>query len=226
MQAFIEHLPYLGVVIVLLLSGFGVPLPEDIPLLVGGWVCGLGHASLWIMIPVSFMSLLGADLIVFTLGRRYGHHISKLPLIRRYLTPKRMRRARAAFRGHRGKTIFTGRFMPGLRTPIFFTAGTFGVTYTEFIIFDGLAACLSAPLLVLVGYFVGQFVGLELVLALAGDVKSLLLVLPVLIVGVGVIWWIRRRRKLAGRAHRRNVLARKLAHGKVATDATDASPAA
>ena len=44
-EQLIVNLPYLGVVLVLLAGGFGMPIPEDLPLLAGGYLCGRGHAS-------------------------------------------------------------------------------------------------------------------------------------------------------------------------------------
>ena len=88
-EQIIVHLPYLGVVFVLMLGGFGAPIPEDLPLLLGGYLCGSGQADVTIMLPVTLVAVLGADLMVYFLGRRYGHHVPKLPLLRRYLTEER-----------------------------------------------------------------------------------------------------------------------------------------
>ena len=40
------------------------------------------------------------------------------------------------------------RFMPGLRAPIYFTAGTVGVKFHTFLFYDGLAALVSVPAIV------------------------------------------------------------------------------
>ncbi len=147
-------MPYVVVFGVLILSGFGLPLPEDIPLILGGYLVGRGLADGWIMFPGAFLCIIGADLIVFTLGRRYGHHIPRLPLLRRYLTPDRVRWAEHKLLLHGGKFIFIARFVPGLRTAAFFAAGVFRVSYWRFIAYDGAAALISVPLILgLAWYF-------------------------------------------------------------------------
>lgn len=146
-------MPYLVVFGVLILSGFGLPLPEDIPLIVGGYLAGQGYADPWIMFPGAFLSIIGADLIVFSLGRRYGHHIPRLPLLRRYLTPQRVRWAEHKLAMHGGKFIFVARFVPGLRTAAFFAAGVFRVSYPRFIGYDGAAALISVPLILGLAYY-------------------------------------------------------------------------
>ena len=46
--------------------------------------------------------------------------------------------------------------MPGVRAVTYFVAGSAGMPYARFICFDGLAALLSAPLFVLLGYRFGK----------------------------------------------------------------------
>lgn len=153
MEAFLAHWSYLGVFLILTVSGFGVPIPEDVPLIWGGYMCGTGQANIFIMLPVGFFSLLGADFIVYLLGRKYGEPIRKLPLFKRFLCDRKLAKAQEAFDKHGGKIIFIARFMPGLRTPIYFTAGKFKIPAWKMICMDGLAALLSAPALMLAGYY-------------------------------------------------------------------------
>ena len=49
--------------------------------------------------------------------------------------------------------LFVGRFLPGLRAPIFFTAGSTRVKYWKFFFFDGLAALISVPFFVWLGHW-------------------------------------------------------------------------
>jgi len=149
----LSNLPYLGVVSLLLLSGCGLPLPEDIPLLAAGYLCGIGQANIWVMVPLTLVTVVGADLILFWLGRRYGHHVPRLPLIRRYLREARLKRAEAVFRKHGGKTLFIARFLPGLRATVYFTAGGFKIPYWKILAFDGSAALISVPAIVLFTYY-------------------------------------------------------------------------
>lgn len=151
-----QQAPYIVIVGVLIISGFGLPLPEDIPLLVAGYLCATGYARIEIMLPATFLAIVGADAMVYWLGRRYGHHVPKLPLLRRYLTPERVAKTEAKLHKHGGKFIFTARFLPGIRTAAFFSAGVFKVPYWKFFLYDGAAALISVPTIVLLAYYFGE----------------------------------------------------------------------
>lgn len=146
------HAPYVVICGILLISGFGLPIPEDLPLLVGGYLCGRGYANPWIMFPAAFIAILGSDAIVFFIGRLYGHHVPRIPLLRRFLTEKRLARTERLLHDHGGKFLFFARFLPGLRTPAIFTAGTFKLPYWKLLLYDGSAAILSVPVFLTLGY--------------------------------------------------------------------------
>ncbi len=109
------YMPYVVVLGLILLSGLGLPIPEDIPLILAGYLCypGHGYADPWVLFPLTFLAVVGADVMVFVLGRRYGHHVPKLPLMRRFLTEKRLARTERLLHTHGGKFLFVARFMPG-----------------------------------------------------------------------------------------------------------------
>ena len=57
------------------------------------------------------------------------------------------------FDRYHSMVLFVGRFLPGLRAPIFFTAGSTRVRYWKFFFFDGLAALISVPFFVWLGHW-------------------------------------------------------------------------
>ena len=193
MESLIEQLPYLGVVLILVVAGFGVPIPEDVPLVIGGVMCGLGHADIRLMLPLTFVAVLGADLTMFTLGRWHGDRLRRLPVLRRYLSDERLAKVADAYHAHVGKTLFTSRFMVGLRTPLFFTAGSVGISYWRLILYDGIAAVISVPALVLAGYFGAAHK--DRVLELVHDVQwAITASIIAAIVAFVLIWLLRKRR--------------------------------
>jgi membrane protein DedA with SNARE-associated domain len=48
--------------------------------------------------------------------------------------------------------VFSGRFMPGLRGPVFFAAGTARVSPISFVVVDTFAALISVPIWVWLGF--------------------------------------------------------------------------
>jgi membrane protein DedA with SNARE-associated domain len=162
MEYFVEHYSYVAVVVLLMLGGFGVPLPEDMPLILGGYFCYLypEHLDIEVMVPVCFAAVMMGDLIMYTLGRVCGDRVKKMRFFRRYLTPERLEKAQFKFHEHGGKALFTARFLPGLRTATFFSAGVFKIPAWKMLAFDGAAALLSVPLLVMLPWYFGEYISL------------------------------------------------------------------
>jgi membrane protein DedA with SNARE-associated domain len=189
--------PYLGVFLVLVACGLGLPLPEDVPLLTGGYMVHKGLARLEFMIPIALAGVLGGDCILFFLGRRFGHHIVEHRLLRRVVNPPRLLKAERLFQQHGIKIIFVGRFLPGLRSMIFMAAGVLRVPFSAFIAVNGLAACVSVPTLIVLGKLFGHNMD-----KLKSDVRTathyiVLALLVAAFVGMGVYLHRRQKRLMA-----------------------------
>ncbi len=145
---------YFAVFFILLICGFGVPIPEDITLVAGGIIAGLGFADVHLMFVVGMAGVLLGDGIMFTMGRLFGERIQQLPLFRRLLPPHRFAHVQEKFEKYGHWVLFVARFLPGLRSPIFITAGmSRRVGYLRFLLMDGFAALISVPIWVYLGYF-------------------------------------------------------------------------
>lgn len=155
-------MPYLVVFLLLLLCGFGLPLPEDVILFAAGMMSYYGLADVWVMIAVCFAGVMMGDGVIFTAGAFYGKRIRRTALFKKLLPLRRQRIVRRKLHEQGPKVIFSARFMPGLRTPIFFTSGTMHLPFSTFAFYDGLAALISVPTIVYVvfrfGYEVDQVV--------------------------------------------------------------------
>lgn len=152
LEQFLLDWSYTGVTIFMWGTGMGFPVPEDVILLLSGWICAKEAASLWIMLPLVYFSILGADIFIYWLGLRLGHHVPKLPFIRTMLSEKKLAMAEAAFHKHGSKTVFITRLTPLIRAPIYFTAGAFKFPFHKFVFYDATAALIGTPIVVMVGY--------------------------------------------------------------------------
>jgi membrane protein DedA with SNARE-associated domain len=163
MEHLIEHLQslspmsvHLTLAGILLLCGLGLPIPEDISLISAGYVAHRGIVNVHTAFFVSFWAVLGGDLIAFFLGRFFGRRVLAWPPAQRLFSARKQLRVRAYFRKYGSKVIFIGRFLPGLRFSIFFSAGMLCVRPAVFLVFDTLAALLSVPFLVYLAYAFGE----------------------------------------------------------------------
>lgn len=150
--SFFSDYGYFAVLFVLIICGFGVPIPEDITLVSGGVISGLGYTNVHIMLVVSLFGVLLGDSTMYWLGRIYGTKILRFRPIRRFLTLNRLRMVRSKFEQYGNRVLFVARFLPGLRAPIYMVAGiTRRVSFIRFLLLDFFAAIISVPIWVYLG---------------------------------------------------------------------------
>lgn len=143
----------------LLAGGFGFPLPEDVVLITGGILSSLHVCNFWVTIAVCMAGVLIGDTTMFMIGRKMGPKIRANCLFRRLLTERNNRRIMEAFEKYGDKVLFMARFMPGLRAPIYMSAGMYHVPWWKFFAFDGGAAMISVPLWIYLGHLFGANLG-------------------------------------------------------------------
>lgn len=166
---------------ILLLCGFGLPLPEDITLLVAGILASMQKMSFTGALIVSFVGVFVGDSTLFFLGRRFGRKLFKFWPFSLFFTQSRIEAAEQTILKHQHFICFLGRFVPGLRACIFALVGTMGVSPRVFLIQDGLAALVSVPVWVSLGYYTGE--NWDLAVQRAHDAQWILL--GVLVLGLG-----------------------------------------
>lgn len=189
---------YAAVFTVLLICGFGVPIPEDITLVAGGIISGLGYTDVHTMFAVGMAGVLVGDGIMFTLGRVYGERVLRFRLVSRIMTPERFAAVQDKFDRYGNWVLFVARFLPGLRSPIFLTAGmTRRVSYMRFLCMDGFAALISVPVWVYLGYF-GASNREWLMHVVHQGQAGILIVIALLGAGIGIVWW--RKKKQTAKA--------------------------
>ncbi len=164
---FFVNYGYFAVFGVLLLCGFGLPVPEDITLVAAGFISSLTCSSVgsfWsvlgvcdqvhVMFVVSVAGVLIGDSTMFFIGKFYGKKVITAPLLSRFITPERYLWAQNKFEKHGTIFIFFARFMPGLRSPIFIVTGaTHKVSYLKFLLTDGFATLISVPFWIYLGFW-------------------------------------------------------------------------
>lgn len=154
--SFFTDYGYWAVLFVLIICGFGVPIPEDITLVSGGVIAGLYPESVnsHLMLVVSMIGVLAGDSTMYWLGRIYGTRILRFRPMRKIVTLERLKMVREKFDQYGNRVLFVARFLPGLRAPIYMVSGiTRRVSYTRFVLIDFCAAIISVPIWVYLGEF-------------------------------------------------------------------------
>ena len=185
--------PYFILVGILLLCGIGLPIPEDITLFAGGLLSYYGVTDVWIMIAACMLGVIVGDSTIYFLGYHYGRRLTKKWIFHKLLPDDRLAAVQARFNRQGNRLIFAARFMPGLRAPIFFSAGTLHLPYRVFLFYDGGAALISVPAIIGAVYFFGD--ELDRVVRVIQRIEhSLGLVIVLAILLVLTKWYITHRK--------------------------------
>jgi membrane protein DedA with SNARE-associated domain len=154
----------------MILSAFGLPLPEEVILISAGFV---GHMALYPAVPhpegmhvvnvhvlaaVSFAAVLGSDYLIFFLGKQFGPTLFRQRWFQRVVSPERLIRVRGWMQRYGYWPVIVFRFTPGVRFPGHLMCGAMGLSAWKFLLVDSLAALLSVPTQI---YFV-SFYGREI----------------------------------------------------------------
>lgn len=190
--AFFTDYGYIAVFGILILCGFGLPVPEDITLVSGGVIAGLDLANPHTMVIVGLAGVLIGDSTMFIAGRVFGYRIQRIRTFRKILSPRRFSHIQRKFKQYGLSLLFIARFLPGLRSPIFLVAGmSRRIPYLTFVLMDGFAALISVPVWVYLGYFFAD--NLDLLMEYVKDVQTMIYIALFLVVAVVVIIYLKKR---------------------------------
>lgn len=162
---------YFGVWGTIIASGFGLPVPEEIPVVTGGVLVGESHqvaveAELkgqpappgavfwWIMLPGTILAVVVGDSVLYFAGRWFGPRLMRNAWIqRKVLPPDKQAKIEENFHKRGVMILLAARFTPGVRMPVFLMAGVLRMPLTRFLLADGLYAIPGVNLLFWLGYF-------------------------------------------------------------------------
>lgn len=154
---FINTYDIYAIFLILVLCGLGLPLPEDITLITAGVVIYHNQSpSLFIMVLVCLTGVILGDFIAFMIGYLSGEKLLNNKYTKRIITETNYNKINNFYLKYGSLFIFIGRFLPGLRMPIFLFAGIFKkVKPNIFVLIDFLASIISVPVWVYIGYYFG-----------------------------------------------------------------------
>ncbi len=192
---------YAIVFTILIVCGLGVPLPEDVSLILGGFLVHEQKAQLLFMMITGYAGIIVGDSIIFGMGRRFGSKVGTQPgFFQRIISPAKRARVERLFKRHGEKIIMLARFLPGVRSVTYFTAGSVGMKYSHFIFFDSIAALASAPIFVFLGYKFGGELEYLLQQVRKGQRGVLLAIVVIGVLGFLFSRWRAKRERAANEA--------------------------
>ncbi|MEV6795003.1 DedA family protein [Streptomyces sp. NPDC051320] len=150
---------YLAVGVVICIEDFGVPVPGETILIAAAVYAGAGQLNIILVAVIAVLAAVLGDNIGYLIGRtggrafvhRWGRYV--------FLTPARFQKAEDFFTRHGGKVVTVARFIEGLRQANGIIAGTSGMPWRRFLVFNTLGAVLWVGLWASLGYLTGTHIG-------------------------------------------------------------------
>lgn len=179
---------------ILAIASLGLPIPEDVPLIVAGVILKT-HPEVASWPGACIAGLCGimvGDLVLYTFGRRWGRDVVLHRWFRSIITRRRFDKMADRFHRWGVWMCFFGRFFVGVRAVMCITAGATRFPYWKFFIADFCGALLSVPAFIWLGYHFAYM--LPTLVAYLGRFQWIAIGLVVLAVALYVLFEWRRMR--------------------------------
>ncbi|MDQ6827880.1 MAG: DedA family protein [Gemmatimonadota bacterium] len=182
---------YWIVALVVMLEGFGVPLPGEAALITASAFAAQGRLAIAGVIIASSIGTIFGGSGGFWIGRTGG-----VALVRRHgrwvgLTEERLKKARKFYDSHGAKTVFLARFIALLRIVVGILAGVSEMSFARFTLYNALGGITWSIAFGAIGYLFGQ--NLPRLEKLIGR-TSLIVLLAAIVVAAIVFAWKRHKK--------------------------------
>ena len=133
---YLEKTSYFGVFFLLFLGAFGPSPPEEVVLLIGGFLVFKKVARFPFMVGAELAGIVIADSILYGFGRLFGGSLERHRIMKRIFPPEKVQKIKESFHRHRYRLIVLARYLYGLRPVVFFTAGASQMNLGKFVLCD------------------------------------------------------------------------------------------
>lgn len=153
------YLSYLAIIAFLILTGAGMPIPEEVAIITAGY---LSSPAQEVLDPTLAFSacLIGAllgDLLVYCIGRFVGHSFFRRhPRFAHLLHEEREQQMEELIRRHGMKIFLLARFMVGVRAPLYLAAGALKLSWKRFLCVNAVCATIVVSVAFWLSYFFGK----------------------------------------------------------------------
>ena len=107
-EELVGKLGYLGIALILVLGGLGLPVPEEAPIILAAVLSRAGKMWWPLALASCLAGVLLGDFVVYFLGYVYGEKVLSLPLTRKFLTRARETQIKGYFHRHGFKILILG----------------------------------------------------------------------------------------------------------------------
>lgn len=191
LEALLEASGYLGIFVFLVLTGCGLPVPEEVGLVLAGVFSAQGRLEPQWAFAACLLGALVGDAAMYGLGRRFGPSLLTLhPKLAKLVRAEREAYFEEAVLRHGFKILLLARFMVGVRGPVYLASGAVRMPFRRFLVWDLLCATLVVSTFFGLSFFFGRSIAQRI--RDAEVVFTIVVVLAVLIVAA---FFLRKNRR-------------------------------
>lgn len=192
----IHQYGYLAVFFLVMLEDFGVPAPGELTLIATALIASQGGLSIAAVLALAWLGAVTGDNLGYAIGHfggtrvlvRYGWRIG--------LTEERLARTHLFFERWGAEVVLVARFIQILRQLNGIVAGSAGMAWRKFLLYNAIGALLWVGTWGLGAYLLGQNALRYLsVIERAGTLLGVAAVTAIAL--LALFWWLRRRRPRA-----------------------------
>jgi membrane protein DedA with SNARE-associated domain len=190
---------YLGIFAFMVLTGCGLPLPEEVAIVFAGVQSAQGD----LLTPAAYIACLAGalvgDAVMYGIGRRFGHSlVRRHPRLAKLVHAEREEHFERAILRHGFKVLLLSRFMVGVRGPVYLAAGVVRMPFRRFLLWDLVCATVVVSVFFAIAHYLGEVFDRD---AIGGMVRETELIITVVaLAAAGVIAFVALKR------HRRRLL--------------------
>lgn len=157
--AYQPEMVYLLIIVIMLITGFGVPIPEEVTIITTSLMAYMAMnpdiyppptpdargVNVYILMVVCFVAVFLSDLVVYGIGRRLGRNLNENKWFQKIIEPKSFKKVKFWTQKYGAAAVGVFRFLPGLRFPGHIACGAFGIPAWKFMTIDGIVILLTIP---------------------------------------------------------------------------------
>lgn len=145
------------------------------------------HIRWWILLPTCIFGVVFSDILLYVGGRYFGDWLLNRPWLAHVVPPSKRQRTEENFHRYGVGILVFGRLVPGIRAPLFLTAGSMRLPLPRFLLADGLGAIVGNSFFFFLGYWLGDSVK-TLIEHAEERLKPILIIVVVGLVVAYLLW--------------------------------------
>ena len=152
----VEQFPYLGIFMLLILGGIGLPFPEDATLILSGALIANDVVRPLPAFFLVYSGLLLTDFFLYSVGKKYGSKIVTHKRFHKFISTKRLLKLEDAFKKWGILLILVGRHVIVLRSQLMLVSGVMRMSPLKFLMADSISSLFTIAFWGGVGYIGGN----------------------------------------------------------------------